>query len=244
MNTFSIFCKNTGHVHSVEAGTTLLDLALTLFGGAHRDYIACLVDNQLQGLHYGIYKAHRLEFVDVSHPDGMRTYQRSLAFLLQKACIDVVPEAELDIRHSVSSALFCELAFPDGKTRVNQETLQRIQLAMNRLVAANLPFRYYRMPTEEAMELFRRHRYPEKALLQQTRGRFYTSLYYLEDLPSSYYGPLAPSTGYIEVFDLSLYQQGFLLRYPQAGCPKEVAPQPPLHKLFDILQEHSKWVEI
>ena len=69
-------------------------------------YLAALVDNRLKSLDYILYNPHNVQFVDYSHPDGRRTYIRSLSFVLQKAVKEVFPEARLRISYSVVNSLY------------------------------------------------------------------------------------------------------------------------------------------
>jgi len=64
-----------------------------LHGDQAKNHLAALVDNRLKSLDYVLYNPHQVEFVDYSHPDGRRTYIRSLSFLLQKAVREVFPKA-------------------------------------------------------------------------------------------------------------------------------------------------------
>jgi uridine kinase len=85
---------------------------------------------------------------------------------------------------------------------------------------------------------------PEKALLHKTRGHFYTSLYGLDGYYDHFYGPLAPSTGYVKVFALSMYKDGFVVRPPHPTRPDNVVPIKVQPKLFDVFRENNEWVKI
>ena len=96
MELIRIYCKNTNSYHSCKPGTELIDLMAEI-GYTHNcnkkgekyPVIAAYVDNKLKELSYPVYIAHSVEFLDITHPDGRRTYMRSLSMLLQKAIYDV-----------------------------------------------------------------------------------------------------------------------------------------------------------
>ena len=206
-------------------------------------YLAALVDNRLKSLDYILYNPHNVQFVDYSHPDGRRTYIRSLSFVLQKAVKEVFPEARLRISYSVVNSLYCNLDLPDGREETNRD-MELICQAMNRIIEQDIPFRMEKVRSEEAQQIFEKAGFPQKALLQKTRGHFFTSVYYLDDSPDTFYGPLVPSTGYLKLFSLRRFYKGFLLQYPQPDNPLQLDGPPQLHKLVEVFEEYVNWGNI
>ncbi|MFA4997788.1 MAG: nucleoside kinase, partial [Bacteroidales bacterium] len=68
---------------------TLQEINREWNGADANKYLAALVDNRLKSLDYVLYNPHDIQFIDYSHPDGRRTYIRSLSFVLQKAVREV-----------------------------------------------------------------------------------------------------------------------------------------------------------
>ncbi|OQY39583.1 MAG: hypothetical protein B6229_03515 [Spirochaetaceae bacterium 4572_7] len=56
--------------------------------------------------------------------------------------------------------------------------------------------------------------------------------------------PLAPSTGYINLFDLIPKGSGFLLHFPRTENPKELPAIADMPIIFNIFQDYKKWVKI
>ena len=111
-----ILCTNDGRRHGVKAGDSLLDLsrkecpeALDPKTGKRYPVLAALVDHKLKELSFNIFYPHEVQFIGYNHPDGRRTYIRSLCFLLQHAVRDLYPGKVLVIDHSLPSGLYCEL---------------------------------------------------------------------------------------------------------------------------------------
>ncbi|MDR3351312.1 MAG: nucleoside kinase [Prevotellaceae bacterium] len=242
MNTIQIYCENTASYHVCPPGTSLYQLSQQLRVRLASDVLAALVNNQLKDLSYEIYFAMNIRFVDISYPDGMRTYQRSLSFLCQKAVHDVLPGYRLAIEHSISRGLYGEIV--KGGQPAGEELLRQVAARMRELAKKNIPFIRMKEETEKVIALFEQNGQPEKALLQKTRGRFYTTIYSLEGCMDIFYGPLLYSTGYLKVFALDKYESGVLLRMPQANNPLELEPRPKQPKLFHIFRQHKEWGEI
>ena len=242
MQTIEIFCENSGEHIYCAPGATLLDLAGQSSAYTPHRILAALVDNELKELNYIVYRPHNVRFIDISHPDGQRTYQRSLVFLLQKAVRDLFPGYQLQVKYTVLNGLYCELM---GEEQiVNEQLLQALEKRMRELVAENKLFGRKKLAADKAIALFRQNGQPEKALLQQTRGRFYTSVYYIDAYPDYFYGPLVPSAAYLSVFSLSMYQEGFVVLMPNPQQPDTPLPVKVQPKLFDIFQENKEWIKI
>ena len=222
---------------------TLHELNREQNGADAGKYLAALVDNRLKCLDYILYNPHKVQFVDYSHPDGRRTYIRSLSFVLQKAVNEVFPQAKLRISYSVVNSLYCDLVFPDDREETDRD-LELICQAMRHIIKQDIPFRMEKVPTEEAQQIFEKAGFPQKALLQKTRGHFYTTLYTLDQSPGTFYGPLVPSTGYLKLFRLIRFHKGFLLQYPQPDNPDRVDDPPKLHKLVEVFEEYVNWGRI
>ena len=107
MEDIRIFCENDRDYKKVPPGITLKELSETLDGNA--DFLAALVDNKLKGLDYRIMQQHNIRFIGYEHPDGRRTYIRSLCFVLQNAVSELFPGKILAIDYSLPSGLYCEI---------------------------------------------------------------------------------------------------------------------------------------
>ena len=55
---------------------------------------------------------------------------------------------------------------------------------------------------------------------------------------------MAPSTGKLGVFDLFMYDEGFVLQLPTKEEPQKVPEFMPQKKLFNVLKESTRWAEM
>ena len=246
MEAINIFCENTGTQMSVPMGTNLKDLV-----PADGRTLAALVDNKLKSLDYKVINPHNVRFIDYGHPDGRRTYIRSLCFVLQKVVHDMYPDKVLAIDYSLPSGLYCEVRerrmMDDGRPHVyfvTDNELAEIQDRMRGLIEADLPFTKQMVPLDEAAEMFDGHGQHEKARLLRSIGRFHYNVYWLDGLADTFYGPLTTSTGCLTTFDISGFNEGFLLQYPMDGDSGRVLPMKRQSKLAKALGEHSDWCAV
>ena len=247
MEKISIYIENTSAQVSVSMGTTLKEISEPL----GHPVLAALVDNKLKSLDYKVINPHNVRFIDYSHPDGRRTYIRSLCFVLQKVVHEMFPDKVLAIDYALPSGLYCEIRerkmLDDGRPHVYFVTdaeLEAIQARMRDIVAADLPFTKKMVAMDEAAELFEANGQREKARLLKTLGRFHYNVYWLDGLADTFYGPLTTSTGCLTTFDISGFNDGFCLQYPMDGDPGKVLPMKRQSKLATALKEHSDWCSV
>ena len=245
MEKIRIYCRNTNSYEKVEAGTSLKELA------PGKDILAALVDNKLKGLDYRIMNPHQVEFIGYDHPDGRRTYIRSLCFVLQHVARDMFPEKVLAIDYALPSGLYCELredeTMEDGRPRIcrlSDDELEEMERRMRELVAADLPFGKVSISAEECSSIFGRNRQREKVNLLKSTGRFHYSVYTLSEQYDTFYGPLTTSTGVLETFSITEFHDGFCLQYPMDGQTGTVVPMTRQSKLAKTLKEYSDWCAI
>ncbi len=241
MEEIRIHCINDGKYYPVEAGARLRSIAPEFVTdpktGKQYRTLAALVDHKLKQLDFTLFYPHEVEFIGYNHPEGRRTYIRSLCFVLQRAMRSQFPEEALEINHSLPSGLYCR--FDDR--RIEDEEIVRLRDEMRRLVSLDLPFTKKKMPVGESSKLFEAQRQPLKAGLEYTIGRPFYSIYFLDGVADSFHGPLVPSTGYLEVFDLMPYHHGFCLQYPSSEDVSKPIPRRKQIKLTNTLKDYGQW---
>ena len=213
--------------------------------------LAALVDHKLKELDFKLAMTHEVEFIGYNHPDGRRTYLRSLCFVLQNAVRELFPDKVLVIDHSLPSGLYCKVIETrkqeDGRCRtlaLTQEQLASIKSRMQEIVSADMPFRKEKIDAVTAEKMFEENNQPEKAELQRSLGKFICSVYFLDGHADTFHGPLLPSTGYLKVFDLLPFAEGFCLQFPSEGDFSKVIPVKTQSKIAATLAEYSDWCSI
>lgn len=253
MEDIRIYCENTGSYYDVPMGSTMKDLSDKVCPetGPSLPVLAALVNNKLKSLDYRVVNPHNVRFVGYDHPDGRRTYIRSLCFVLQNVVREMFPDKVLAIDYSLPSGLYCEVreisTMEDGRPKVHfvtDEKLQEMEDRMMEIVAADLPFTKVITELEECERLFTKNNQFEKVDLFRTLGRMYASVYYLDGQADTFYGPLAPSTGLLKIFNIIGFNDGFCLQYPMEGDHEKVLPMKRQSKLATALEEHSDWCSI
>ncbi len=242
MKDVEIFCINTSSKKAYPFGTSLMEIAKDLDIQLKNPVCGAIVNNKLKELSSLVVKSKTIEFIDLSHTDGMRMYIRSLMFVLYAAVREVLPDVCLKIQYGISKGYYCEL---EGLGRaVTDSDISDIRQAMNGLIQKNIPFIKKDLPAKQAIELFNKQNLPNKSRLIEQKGTLYAFAYFLNDLGNYFYGHLLPSTGYIKTFGIVPYFDGILLRVPRLKNIDKLRTFVKQDKLFGIYQEQKEWAEI
>lgn len=237
-----VVCENTGTAIEVPMGTTLLEVQQRLQLTGDYPYLAAYVNNRTKELYYRVYTPVTIRFLDITSFEGIRVYQRTVSFVLQKAVRELWPDRRLHIRHSMgSNGFYCEVS---GMDEFSDEQIARLRGHMQELVDRNLPIRRTKVLTEQVRGLYAEYGFGDKIALLDTRPRLYSELYTIDGMPGYFYGSLAPSTGYLYLFDLQRYYNGFYIALPLRSDPLRLNRTLHQEKMFDIFQEYQSWVGI
>lgn len=255
---FNVFLVNDGKRYEVPFLKRLGDFSNEVCKtvkdektGVEYPVLAALVDHKLKELDYRLSMSHEVEFIGYNHPDGRRTYLRSLCFVLQNAVRELFPDKVLIIDHSLPSGLYCNICDvalrEDGRrvpVRLSEADLAAIRRRMHEIVDADMPFIKKKMEASAAEALFEKNNQPDKAELQKSLGKFICSVYFLDGQVDTFHGPLLPSTGYLKVFDLLPFANGFCLQFPSEGDFSKVIPVKTQSKIAATLAAYSDWCSI
>lgn len=238
----TIFCENDGRHLQVPMGTPLSLIAQNLKTEQGRPLLAAFVNNRLKELSYRICSPLSVRFIDISSFAGFRLYQRTVWFVLQKAVRDLWPGKELSIRHSLGqSGFYCEI---EQMQLITDEEIAALELRMQQIVEADFPIRRQHLTTSEVRKRYIEAGLDDKLPLLDSRPRLYSTLYTMDDTIGYFYGPLAPSSGFVKHFSLSRCFNGFYLALPLRTDPDRVHRNTMQEKMFDIFHDYKRWNEL
>ena len=238
-----ILCKNNNTSKAFPEGVTLMEILASFDFEQPYPILAAKVNNVCQGLKYRAFNSRQVEFLDYTSYAGRSVYCNSLCFLLTKSVKDLFPQSRVILRRPISKGYYCSIDKRDG-SELSENDMFRIKERMKSLVEQDLPFRRHEVLTEEAIKLFESMGYDDKVKLLQTSGDVYINYYTLGDSPDYYYEALLSSTGYLKVWDLTMYRGGLFLRVPDRHKPEELAPFVEQPKTFEVFSENLKWNRI
>ena len=236
-----IRCKNNKKSQKVEIGSTLFDIFSAFDLKMTHGPVSARVNNKVEGMHYRVYNAKDVEFLDMTSSSGSRAYTRTLFFVLCKAVQDIYPATDVVIDIPVSNGFYVDIRL--GRPVVDED-VNIIRRRMQEIIDARMPIRRFTVPTEEAVALFQEKGDVEKVKLLKTSGSIYTTYYKIGDYVDYYYGTLLTNTSQLYLFGLEKYYDGMLLRIPSLKNPDVLGEMTRQDKMFEIFKEHHRWQSI
>lgn len=223
------------------AGVTLESVARDFCSEYEGNIILAKVGGKLKELFKRVKNDCSVEFITTGEKIGYQTYTRTATMLMTKAVEDVIgkgSEKNVSVYYSLGKGLYCEF---HSHIHLDSELLSRIKKRMDELVIMDLPIRKRTISTDEAIKIFHNAHMTDKENLFRYRRASKVNIYSLDEMEDYNYGYMAPSTGYIRLYELYLYDAGFVLQMPDMAHPDTLEPFTPSHKLFHVLKQSVRW---
>lgn len=240
-NTIRVYCENTASHIEVEMGTSLRSLLNNLDITNSYPMLAAYVNNRLKELNYRVYTPISIRFIDITHFEGHRVYQRTVTFLLQRAMRELFPQHPFHIRHSLGSGVYCEAV---GKQSFSYAECQQLEEAVRGIAAEDISIQRKKEPSADIIAKFEQAGYPDKATLLRSRPRLYSNVYYMGQTIGYFFGPLAPSSGYVDRFSICPYSEGFVVTMPDRSDPAKIGRVPNAEKMGGLFHQFHEWMDV
>ncbi|MBQ9346545.1 MAG: nucleoside kinase, partial [Oscillibacter sp.] len=227
----------SGKDYQYPAGTPYADIARDFQKEYPDDILLVSRDGTFRELGRHLDRDCSLAFLTARDRPGCQTYERSAVFLLIKAFYDTAGRENVErltAEFSLSRGVFFRAK---GGFTLDADLLGRVEARMRELSAANLPIVKTPLSPDDASALFRREGMEDKARLFKFRIDSHVNVYTLDGFPDYFYGYMAASTGYIRVFALELFRDGFVLRLPDPEDPSKLGTFNPSVKVFQAMSD-------
>lgn len=227
-----------------EQGSTYAEIAEDYKEKVDGDIILVMVNGKLCELHKKIQDGCKVEFVTTKDSVGNDTYVRGAIFLMLRAFYGVLGREKIkriSVEHTLGKAIYCDY---EGKEPLSNELLAKVKREMQDLNERNLPIIKKSIPTAEAVKMFRDLGMNDKVKLFKYRSASSTNYYELDGFKDYFYGYMPASTGILKVFDLQLYEEGFLLLLPDTSDTTKAADYDDRPLLFKTQHEANEWGRI
>ncbi len=166
---------------------------------------------------------------------GKEVYARTAQYVVFLALHRLWPNARAKMNCTVGSGLFIAVYnCPDFSVR-------KLKSEMQALVEMDIPLCRQRLTTEEAIRRYEQAGQTDKARLLSWRKEEFFDEYIYEDYGDYFYGELAPSTGYLQVWDIQQKAGGFMFIYPDSQDPNQVADYKESPNFFERFSEGEHW---
>lgn len=201
----------------------------------NNNIIACMVNNEVKNLNYELQNNDKVELLDITDRDGARIYTRGLLFIMSMAFKQLYPEILLTVNYQLKSSMICELK----NTTPTEEMIENVRKRMQEIIDANLKIEKRELAREKAIEFLRKENTTIGRAQLEDKEKDEMSLYFCEGYYNYFFGVMPISTGFIKLFDIMKYNNGFLIRYPSKKEPNKIMPYEETKKLLRTLEEYD-----
>ena len=179
-----------------------------------------------------------IKLLTYKDPKGKDVYNRTAQFVIFCALEMVYPQAKGIMSCSVGPGVYIEVCnCPEFSVDVLRQQLLQI-------VSADTPLVRRRISTSDAIAYYEGKRWEDKSqLLHWRQAKTFDQYSYL-DFADYYYGELAPSTGYLQVWDILPAKNGFIFVYPDDRDPGKVAHYRDMPNFLSVCTEGEQWCKL
>ena len=197
------------------------------------------VNGKYEELTFNVQKDSYIEFLDIRNHSADLAYQNSLSLMYLKVVRDVMGDVPVKIENSLNKGLYTEI---EVKPPITEEQVKDIEKRMRQLAEEDIPIIREVYDRKQAIELWEKYNYLEKArLLRESTDIRKAKFYSIQGYRNFFYGLMVPSTRYISIFQLIKYGRGVLLRFPQPSEPDKVPAFVDDKNIYRAFAESKKW---
>ena len=175
---------------------------------------------------------HLLRYCD---PAGRDVYTRTAQYMLFLALHQLYPEAKAKMNCTIGPALFVEV------NGVSDFSADSVKACIQQLTEKDAPFYRKRESLQDAIQGYLSRGNEDKARLLSWRKEPYFDQYVYENFSDYYYGELAPSMGYLTVWDILPAEDGLLFVFPDENNPDAVAKYTQMPHFTQVNKESKHW---
>lgn len=232
-----------GKIKKVPVGTRLIDILDD--NEKNRDgnnyVIAAIINGKAVELFTPIYSNSKVSLINVLDRIGYSIYARSLNYLAVIAANNIFDDVDIVIEHSINNEIYGKLNL---KRKTTEKDIKALKNEMKSIVQKDLPIEKFKVLKSVANDIFESYNMPDKTSLIRYANEEYVSLYKCDNIYDYLYGPLVPSMGYLKSFDLSFFDDGFLILLPEKKEISKISSFRDIPKLRAVFEETKDWADI
>lgn len=224
-----------------DEGYKLEKLSKKVFGKDYRKYIGARINNKIYNLQKNIEENMSIRFLSLKDEDGYKIYTRTISAVFIMACKEIFPQCTVKIEHFIGRGLYAELE--EGKS-ISFSEIEKIKAKMKDIIENDIPIFREKVPAEKGISLFKEQGYEDKVRLYNTLDKELIQTYKIGEHIDGFHGYLAPSTGYVNIFDLKYYYPGAIILFPTTDSVDRLPEFKEQKKLARVFKEANEWADI
>ena len=237
------FVTALGEKRQYPQGTLYADIAADFQEKVEYDILLVMANGRLSELTSALRGDCEMEFITGADKIGFETYRRGALFMCLKAIYDIGGKdriKDVKVYFAVGSGLYMEIK---GVKNVDEMWTEKVKRQMEVIRDKDFPIFKRSISTDEAIELFHRHKMYDKERLFRYRRASKVNIYSIENFDDYFYGYMVKSTGCIKYFDVRPYGDGFFLEIPARQHPTVIEHARDRRNFFNVQLSSEKWGE-
>ena len=228
---------------SVKAkkGITFYNLILSNYKDKVKEVAICKLNGRYYELTETIKEDGNVELIGFDTEEGIKIYTRTLQFIFIKAVLDLFPNSQITIQHSISKSIYGEVHKEES---LSPDDINNIKKRMKEIIDKDILIKKVKTSKDDAIKIFKNYKMEDKVKLFEYCDIDDLNLYKLEERYDYFYGSMAYSTGVIKTFDLINYESGFILQNPKKENLNVIPKFKEQKSLTKIFIETERWLNI
>lgn len=235
-----VYVENIGEFE-VDENTQLKDISRLAYKDEYKKYLGAKINNEVFNLNTVVKENDQIEFFDITDKDGYRIYTKTISAVFIMACKRLYPDKRVQVENFLGNGLYVD--FESGHS-IDFQGIEKIKSEMQDIIKSDYDIYREKIDKNEAVELFMENNYVDKIRLVNTLEREKTHIYHISEHIDTFHGFLAPSTGFVEKFDLRYYYPGALIVFPTRTSNYKLPDFKELKKLSKVFKEANEWGDI
>ena len=179
-----------------------------------------------------------VHLINIGDPAGREVYTRTAQFVIFLALSQLWPNAKASMDCTLGPALYIHIENePDFSA-------EKLKARIQQLVVQDIPLIRKRITKEDAVKLFSAQGRADQTRLLQWREAPHFDLYSYGEFADYYFGDIAPSTGYLQVWDIVPIDGGFLFVFPDELDADKLGQYEAMPNFFSVCAEGERWGQL
>lgn len=235
-----IITFENGEKREYIKGVKFIDIVNDINNSYKYEILCGKFRNQIVNYDDSIVRSGTLYLYDMNTKEGNKIYERGLIILFENCVREILgKDTNIKISYSIDRGIFCQI-----DKKIEEEDLFKIKNLMKEKVKKAIPFVKIETSRNEAIEYFKNiKRFDKvKSLLYDTAN--FITLYKFDGTYNYILGVLPHDSSVLKYFDLTLLENGIVLRFPSIYDNGKVIKYTHHENYYNSLKEYSNWANL
>ena len=221
--------------YEYKNNTSLLEISKDFSNNYKFDILLGKVNNEVVELDYNVNMDCEIDFYDLTHHIGNKSYERGLVFLVISAFRELY-NCDIKIGHSIDKGIFCEVI----NFTIDENKLNNIKNKIKEYVSSNIKFEKVHYTRYSMEEYYKNNKIFDKLKNLKYVVRNSLLLYKFNNNYDYFYGEMPINSSYIKYFDFHFFnEKSFILLLPNIYLEGSIKPYEHYEKVFNAFKSFT-----